>query len=150
MNEGFLPLKRGLTDYCWFTHQNRNVALLMLLLLEKACYKPSSWCGQKLNRGQLVIGIGSDKTPGKFIQSLESLGLSVKQIRYALDTLQKLGEISLEGKQGCFTIVTITYFNDYVAAFNEGKAEQKSEATVNVPEPEVDNGYIDWGKVPDP
>ena len=132
---GYLKLYREMLEWEWY--KNPNTCRIFIHCLLKANWKESTWRGIQLK-------------PGQFITSLATLSketqLTVKQIRTALEHLQKTGEISSETRarfgarkgqdngqglgqdegQGCghgkYRIITVIKWNEYQA---EGKVEGK-------------------------
>ena len=114
MENGFIVLHRKIIKWEWYT--DNNVFKLFLHLLLRANHEDKYWRGILVKRGQLITSIKhlSDET-----------GLSIKQVRTALDKLKSTGEVVLKG-QSRYTLVTIEKYSDY-----QDKKEKEGEQTAS-------------------
>lgn len=114
MENGFIVLHRKIIKWEWYT--DNNVFKLFLHLLLRANHEDKYWRGILVKRGQLITSIKhlSDET-----------GLSIKQVRTALDKLKSTGEVVSKG-QSRYTLVTIEKYSDY-----QDKKEKEGEQTAN-------------------
>ena len=99
--EGFIVLHRQMLEWEWFT--DLNACHLFLYCLLRANHEPKKWRGININRGS-------------FITSLEHLsndtGLTVRQVRTALDKLKSTGELTNETTSQ-YSIISIKNYNKY-------------------------------------
>ncbi len=121
----YVKLFRKLLNWEWYTDVNTKVLFLHCLL--KANWKDGSWHGYKYKRGQ-------------FITSLSSLsretGLTVKQVRTALNHLERTGEVASKTYPK-FRIITVVSFDKFQSkgkqlgkqGASKGQAEGKQGAT---------------------
>ena len=102
--EGFIYLHRKMLDWEWY--DDINTCRVFLHCLFRANWKPCKWHGV-------------DIEPGQFITSLQNLavetGLSVRQIRTALDHLISTGEVTSKS-QSKFRIITVNNWDRYQAS----------------------------------
>ena len=98
---GFIKIHRQITDWEWYT--NIPVKTLFFHCLLKANHKDNNWQGITIKRGS-------------FITSYENLafetGLTVRQVRTALDKLKMTGELTHKG-QTKYSIITINNWDEY-------------------------------------
>ena len=125
MENGHIRLHRSLLTWDWY--DDANTCRLFIHLLLKANWKAHNWRGQIIERGQLIT-------------SLETLsketGLTVKQIRLALNKLEKTGEIEKKGTNK-FTLVTLVNYEKFQTdeekraskGANKGQTKDKQRAT---------------------
>ena len=125
MADAFIKLHRKLLDWEWY--DDANTMRLFIHCLLRANWKSGSWHG-------ITYG------PGQFITSLQTLatetGLSVKQVRTALNHLKETNEVA-DQRQGNCRIITIVKWNDYQcegkpkgnARADQGQTEGKPRAT---------------------
>lgn len=125
MNNGWIKLHRQFTSWEWYS--DINVKVLFLHCLLSANHEIKKWRGIEIQKGQ-------------FITSLEHLaletGLTVKQIRTALNKLKMTGEVACKGTSQ-YSIITINNWDKFQAEgkqedkqqTNEGQAEGKQRAT---------------------
>lgn len=84
MKNGFVRISQKLVDWQWYDDNNVKVVFLHLLLT--ANQKPKLWHGQELAAGELITG---------YEVLADSVGLTMQQLRTALDKLKQTGEISI-------------------------------------------------------
>ena len=99
--EGFIVLHRQMLEWEWFN--DINTCHLFLYCLLRANHEPKKWRGININRGS-------------FITSLEHLsndtGLTVSQVRTALNKLKSTGELTNETTSQ-YSIISIKNYNKY-------------------------------------
>jgi len=101
---GFIMLHRKILDWRWYGDLPvRNVFMHLLLT---ASFKNTQWQGRELKAGQVICG----RT-----ELALRLGLSERQIRTALEKLQKTGEITIEATNR-YSVVTLVNWALYQAA----------------------------------
>ena len=98
---GFIKLHRKMLDWGWYSDPATKDVFLHLLLT--ANFRPNTYMGYELLPGQTIIGRKKLAT---------ELGLSEKQVRTALDKLEKTGEISRR-RTNKFTLVTVENWTIY-------------------------------------
>ena len=103
-SSGYVAIPRGLTDWEWYTEP--NTARLFIHLLLTANWQEKRWQGITIKPGQLVTSQS---------QLAKQLGLSVRNIRTALDHLQLTGCVTV--KTGSkYSLVTIENYDSVVGA----------------------------------
>ena len=105
--DGWIKLHRKLLDWEWY--DDTNVVRLFLHLLLTVNYEPKKWHGIVIDRGQLVT---SADTLAK------ALGLTARQIRYALEKLQNTREIVTQTSNK-YTLITICKFAEYQVNYDD-------------------------------
>lgn len=111
---GYIKLHRSLLDWEW--HDAPVTGWLFVNLLLMASHSSTTWRGIGIERGQLVTGRKSLS---------EQTGLSERQIRTALEHLQKTGEVTITPTNK-FSLITIVQFEKFQAV--EGKATIRTPA----------------------
>ena len=116
---GFIKLHRQLLDWEWY--KDLPVRILFEHCLLKANYKTKNWQG-------IVIEAGS------FVTSYESLsletGLTVRQIRTALNKLKSTGELTHKG-QSRYSIITIKNWVEYQSDDKQNDKQMTNERQTN-------------------
>jgi len=101
MGEPFVKFYKKMLEWEWYDDQ--NTCRLWIHCLLKANWKPCRWHGIEID-------------PGQFITSLQSLsdetGLTINQVRTALDHLKSTGEITSKSQAKC-RIITVNAWSDY-------------------------------------
>lgn len=98
---GYISLYRSLLNWDWYTDQNTKSLFIHLLLTVN--YLPGSWKGRHIEVGQRVTSLA---------KLSQELNLSVKEIRTALQHLQKTGEVACETTNQ-YTVITVKNFVDF-------------------------------------
>lgn len=103
MNElnGWVKLNRSMLDWEWYDDTNTKVVFLHLLLT--ANWEEKRYHGHVIKEGDTVVGLNA---------LAEELGLSVRQVRTALEHLKMTGEITVKATNK-FSIVTIENWAKY-------------------------------------
>ena len=125
--EGFITLHRKLLEWEWYDHTNTKVLFIHCLL--KANHKPAKWRGFDIKRGEFRTSISNLS---------KETGLTIKQVRIALDNLVKTGELGKQTTSVNTTISVLKYDNyqtkgkpsDKLRA-NQGQGKGKVGATTN-------------------
>ena len=127
--QGWIKLHRTMMNWEWYT--DLPVKVLFLHLLLSANHQPARWQGMTVDRGELITSLE---------HLAQATGLSVHQIRNALEKLKKTGEITVKTTNK-FTVVNIVNyslfqsFDDYDGqtngkqTTNEGQTDGKQRAT---------------------
>lgn len=118
MQSGWIKLYRSLLDWEWY--DDIPTCRLFLHILIKANYQPCKWHGQTLNEGELITSIGSLS---------EETGLTIKQVRTALDKLESTGEIVKKraGKGQCLKVQNYGIYQGF--DLPEGQQKGNKRAT---------------------
>lgn len=98
---GFIKIHRKLLKWEWYT--DINVRVLFFHCLLRANHKPVRWQGMKIQIGQFVTSYG---------HLAKECGLSVQQIRTALDKLKITGEVTYKSTSR-YSIITVNNWNLY-------------------------------------
>lgn len=127
MEGNFIVLLRKITEWEWYTDIPTKTLFLHLLLT--ANFKPNRWQGQTIKRGELITSVSSLS---------EQTGLSVQQVRTALNKLKSTGEISVKSTNR-FTLVTVHNYGKYQ---DYEKAEQQTNNKRITNKQQTDNNTI--------
>lgn len=98
---GYIKLDRKMLDWGWYDDANTKVVFLHLLLT--ANWKEREYHGQTIEVGQAIFGVNS---------LAEQLGLSVRNVRTALDHLKSTGEITIKTTNK-FSVATLVNWAKY-------------------------------------
>jgi regulator of replication initiation timing len=110
---GWIKLHRKLIDWEWY--KDVNTFKLFIHILLKANIEPKHWQGHLIKRGQILTSIKSLSN---------ETGLTEKQVRTALNKLEKTKEV---GKQTTSQNTTLTMIN-YELYQTDGKQKGTQEA----------------------
>lgn len=117
----WLKLDRGMLNWEWYDHVPTKTLFLHLLL--KANYKASRYRGYEVPAGSMVSGIS---------KLSEQTGLSIKQVRTALNNLKKTDEVAIKATNK-FSIISIVKWSQYQTEDNQrannGQTEDNQRAT---------------------
>ena len=100
-NNGFIKIYRKMTEWEWYTDYKTFVVFLHLLML--ANWKPGRFRGREVPAGACVTSVK---------HLAEDTGLSVKNVRTALDKLRSTNEIGIETANK-FTMIFINNWAKY-------------------------------------
>lgn len=95
---GFIKLSRDILDWGWYSDPNTRAVFLHLLLT--ANFEDKDYLGNKITRGQAVVGLNA---------LAEALGLSIRNVRTAFEHLKSTNEVTIKSTNK-FSIVTICNF----------------------------------------
>lgn len=116
-DQSYIKLFRKMLDWEWW--DDRNVRDLFFTMLLMANWKEKQWKGISIERGS-------------FFTSLEHLsqksGLSVRQVRTALNKLKSTGEVTSK-TTNCGTLVTIANWGVYQGGSEKATSDMTSELT---------------------
>lgn len=101
MENGWIKLNKKILKWGWYSDVNVKITFLHLLLV--ANYEEGEYLGQKIKRGQAVIGLKATS---------KKIGISIQNLRTALEKLEKSGEITRKSTNK-FTLVTIENYSKY-------------------------------------
>ena len=135
MTEGWVQLHRGITEWEWYS--DINVCRLFIHLLMKANHRDIKWQGKLIKRGESLTSLNT--------LSRET-GLTVKQVRVALDKLKRTGEVAVSRGHN-YQVISITNYDDYQSEgrqsgnqrAGQGQAEGSQRATNNNENNEINN-----------
>lgn len=121
---GHIKLHRALTEWGWY--KDLPTCKLWLHILLRANYKACAWKDIEIPRGAFVTSYTA--------LSAES-GLTVKQVRTALDKLKSTGEITVKTNRH-YTIVTVAKYGEYQSAPDEMPTPAKCPAKPKADKPQ--------------
>lgn len=105
---GYIKLFRQMTNWEWYKEPNTKAVFLHLLLV--ANHAPGRWQGIEIDRGQHLTSIK---------KLAEETGLTAKNVRTALDHLEKTGEVArLPARK--WTLITVEKYELYQGDDSEG------------------------------
>lgn len=119
--EGWIKIHKKMLQWEWFT--DVNVAHLFVYLLLAANYEDRQWRGMTIERGQLVTSRD---------HLAQATGLSVQQVRTALDKLERTGEITQKSTNK-YRIVTICKYLNYQMVDDSEQPTNNQQSTNNQP-----------------
>lgn len=108
MRDGWIKLHRSLLEWEWYDDIPTKCLFFHFLL--SANHAPSKWRGIGIGRGQMWTSIGSLSN---------KCGLTAKQVRIAIDKLEKTGEVKSEGASNG-TMITVCKYDTYQSYEDEG------------------------------
>lgn len=114
---GFIKIDRGMLDWGWYDDPSTKIVFLHLLLT--ANWKEREYRGHKLKVGDTVFGVSA---------LADRLGLSVRQVRTAIQHLEKTGEITVKATNK-FSIATLENWAKY--QFEEEEATNNRQTKDN-------------------
>lgn len=97
----FVKLNRKILNWEWYSDNNTRSVFIHCLL--KANWKAGKWKGVAYERGQFITSLASLS---------KELGISVRQVRVALDHLYLTGELTSKTFSK-FRIITVVKYDDY-------------------------------------
>ncbi len=98
---GYIKLHRKFRDWEWYSEPVVKTVFLHLLIT--ANWEDSRYKGHEIKAGQTIVTVNG---------LAEELGFSVKQVRRAMEKLERTGEISKK-RANRFTIATIENWGFY-------------------------------------
>jgi hypothetical protein len=113
--KGFIVLHRQILNWEWYDHLPTKVLFIHCLL--RANHAEGKWRGQGFKRGQFITSLNSLAT---------ETGLTIKQVRIALENLEKTKEL---GKQTTSQNTLLTVLN-YDLYQSKGTPKDKGGAKV--------------------
>lgn len=99
--QGYIKLHRQILEWEWY--QDTNVKLLFIHCLLKANYQDKKWQGLMIPRGSFVTS---------FEILANETGLTTKQIRTALNKLERTGDLASK-RTNRFSLVTVVKYSDF-------------------------------------
>ena len=118
MNDsGYIRIYRQIRSWEWF--QDANTLLLYLYILLSVNYTDGSFKGEPVKRGQMVTSLPSLST---------GTGLSIRQVRTALEHLKTTGEVTDEiSPRG--RVITVLKYDDYQIATDNLTGKRQANDT---------------------
>lgn len=111
--DGYIKLHRKFRDWEWYSEPVVKIVFLHLLIT--ANWYDSRYKGHEIKAGQTIITVNG---------LAEELGFSVKQVRRAMEKLERTGEISKK-RANRFTVVTIENWSFYQGG-DTGEGSQRA------------------------
>ena len=122
---GFIKLPREILEWEWYSHP--TAARLYIHLILKANYMDKKWQGTLVKRGQLI-------TSTKHLVS--ELGLSIQQIRTALEKLKSSNDITCRSTNS-YTLITVVEYNAWQSSGTESNTPTITPATYKKHSPNI-------------
>ena len=107
MANGFVKLYRTTLEWEWY--KDVNTAHLWLYILMRANYEPTRFKGMRIGRGQMLESLPV---------IAENTGLTVRNIRTALNHLKSTGEVTCKPTR-YGTLITVVKYSTYQQSPNE-------------------------------
>lgn len=104
---GFIKISRNILDWEWYSDPCTKSVFLHCIL--KANWKDKTWKGVKIKRGQFVTSLAS---------LADETGLSMKNVRTALDHLKSTNELAIESSPKG-RIITVKNYAKYQDVANK-------------------------------
>lgn len=118
---GYLKLFRQFRKWEWYSNIKTKTVFIHCLLC--ANYKPSTWRGVEIERGQFITSAS---------KMGEELGLSRQEIRTALNNLQKTHEITIKSTNR-YMLITIENWEKYQCFDDEATNRPTNQQPPNQP-----------------
>lgn len=110
--DGYIKLHRKFRNWEWYSEPVVKIVFLHLLIT--ANWDDSRYKGHEIKAGQTIITVNG---------LAEELGFSVKQVRRAMEKLERTGEISKK-RANRFTVVTIENWGFYQGSDTDGGSQR--------------------------
>ena len=114
---GFIKLHRQLIDWEWYTDTPVKVLFLHLLLM--ANYEDGKWRGITVKRGQRLTSLQ---------RLADETGLTVQQVRTALDKLENTGEITCQATNK-YTLINVENYTLYQGKTGTSNKQSNKQTT---------------------
>lgn len=118
-DEGFAKIHRKILKWEWYDDTPTRSVFIHLII--KANHKSNIWRGKTLEKGQHITSLKKIADP---------LGLSIKQVRRALDNLKKTGEIDVQTTNK-YTKITLSEYSTYHAEKNKEGSQTANKRQTN-------------------
>jgi len=112
-NTGFILLNRKMLKWEWYDHLPTKCLFLHCLL--RANHAPTKWRGHDLKRGDFLTSVST---------LVNETGLTTKQVRIALENLEKTNEVA-RSTSSKNTIISVVKYDEYQS---RGKPQGKQGA----------------------
>ena len=100
----FVKIDRNIMNWSWYTHPYMIKVFLHIIIT--ASIKDKLFEDIPVKRGEVVMN---------YQRLADSVGLSLKQVRAAIDKLKSTGEITVS-KRGKYSFITVTNYDKYQGA----------------------------------
>lgn len=114
MDNGYVKFHRTIGNWAWYTDPNTFKLFFHLILF--ANYADKNFCGITIKRGQIVRSYST---------LVQETGLSVRNIRTALEHLKETGELTVE-RHANFSVITIKNYDEYQAVDSQSTEKRQS------------------------
>lgn len=132
---GWIKLHRKMLEWEWYS--DNNVKILFLHIMLKASYRHTRWHGIEVLPGQLITSLDSLS---------EETGLTVRQVRTALDKLKSTGELTIKVTNR-FRVITIENYTMYQDATDDvDKQDDKQDDRQMTSERQTDDKQMTTSK----
>lgn len=118
---GYIKLYRKFLDWWWYS--DIVVKSVFLHILLNVSYKDFEWKGNKYKAGQLITSRPRLAT---------QIGISMQQLKTALNKLSKSGVINLQSTNQ-YTVITVLNWGLYQVEDNEEQPTKRSQSTDDQP-----------------
>lgn len=125
---GYIKLHRSLPGWRWY--KDGNVMRLWIHLLLSANYEACPFQDRVIKRGELVTSLKSLS---------EQTGMTVKELRTALDKLKRTGEITVWSNRH-YTVVSIPQYDLYQNDQGQTEGNQRANQGQTVGKPTANQG----------
>lgn len=115
--QGFRPVFRQIKDWCWYKDLVTKSVFIHILLSVNT--RDKKWHGILIRKGQMITSRS---------HLAEEVGVSVQNVRTALNNLQNTGEITCETTNR-YTLITLV--NDSVYDIKTNKVNQQTNQVTN-------------------
>lgn len=117
--KGFIKLHRQIIDWEWYQDSATKAVFIHILL--NACYDSCRFMGADVTRGQYMTSLS---------RLSRDLNISVRQVRTALNRLEKTGEIDTQTSNKA-TLITISNYDSYQVEDTSKKRKSTSNRQAN-------------------
>ncbi len=118
-NEGWISLYRKFLEWEWYDYPTVKIVFLHCLL--SANHKPAKWRDLTIKRGQLITS---------YEKLAADNGLSIQQVRTAIEKLQSTNEITYQSTSQ-YSIITVKNYNLYQDSNKAKTGASNKRATTN-------------------
>lgn len=118
---GFIKIHRKITEWGWYSDPNTKAVFLHFLFT--ANFKDTEWKGITIKAGQTIFGRK---------ELAKTLGLTVQQVRTAIEHLKSTNEITTKSTNR-FTVVTVVNWEKYQLLDDESTNKITTKSTNKQP-----------------
>lgn len=126
----FIKIYRKLLDWEWYTDVNTTKLFLHCLL--RANWKDGSWHGHEYKRGQFITSLP---------QLARETGLTVRQIRTALNHLKSTGEVT-DKIYSKFRVITVVSYDQFQTSDRQNDSQVTGKRQASDRQPTTDRRSI--------
>jgi DNA-binding transcriptional regulator YhcF (GntR family) len=117
---GWIKIHRKMLDWEWY--DEKNVLILFIHILLKANFRENIWKGHSIKRGEFITSYGN---------LASETGLSIQQVRTALDKLKSTNEITVKTTNK-FTVITIEKYTLYQDGDQENNKQRNTQTDTQI------------------